>query len=140
MYIKYFPKEVLIYGLDHMRSIFNRFLLTFLRFKILPKCIACSLIQFSNVFSSFSSWGLKIRFYPHCLNHSSFQFPNSWLHYLSESESICPFFREALLDQPTKLQTPSAITFPHVILLHSMVLNVYLYLFYWLAAYVYFLC
>lgn len=53
-----------------------------------------------------------------------------------------PFSEKHFLDQPTptKLQTLSPITFPHAILLHSMDLNVYLYLFYWLAAYVYFLC
>ena len=53
-----------------------------------------------------------------------------------------PFSEKHFLDQPTptKLQTLSPITFPHVILLHSMDLNVNLYLFYWLAAYVYFLC
>ena len=55
---------------------------------------------------------------------------------------LFPFSEKHFLDQPTptKLQTLSPITFPHVILLHSMDLNVNLYLFYWLAAYVYFLC
>lgn len=71
------------------------------------------------------------RFHSHCPNHSSCQFPNGCLHYDSESQFKCPFFRKVLSHPliPTELQTPNPITFFHITLFFMAWISMFSYIY-----------